>query len=103
MKTTNTSRDHRTPSAAKSLLNKLREDPEFYVGAKRTGLIGLIALLLGAGMIALARSGLVSDANTLEVVIFAALVATMVFVSAVICLAMRVVDELIYHIVDRMK
>ena len=103
METKNTPKIQSTPSAAKSFLNKLQEDPEFYVGAKRTGLIGLVALFLGTGMFSLARSGLIDDANTLEVVVFTALVAIMVLVSAVSCLTIRVMDELLSYIVDRME
>ena len=103
METKNTSKIQSTQRAAKSFLNKLREDPEFHVGAKRIGLIGLVALFLGTGMFFLARSGVIYDANTLEVVVFTALVATMVLVSAVICLAIRVMDELLSYIVDRVE
>ena len=86
-----------------SFLSALRTDRRFCADAKRNGLIGLIALVLAAAMFCLARSRLVQDSNTLEVVVFTCLTATMVLIAAVIVTVIRVVDEAFLYVIARMK
>lgn len=90
-------------SQATSFLNGLRTDHRFLADAKRNGLIGVTALVLAVGMFYLARSGLVHDANTFDVVIFTSITTTLVFISAVIGFAIRIGDELLRYAVDQMK
>ncbi len=92
-----------TRAAEKSFLETLREDPRFRLDAKRIGLIAMTALILDAVMFGLALSGLDYDANTHQVIVFASFVTTLIVVSAVVCLVMRVVDEFFSFYVDRIE
>lgn len=103
MKTKNASRIQTTVDASRSFVNELRQDQKFCMDAKRIGLIGLAALLLSAGMFALARSGLVYDVNALEVVVFTSIASAIVSAYAVISLAVRVMNEFSSYIVDHLE
>ncbi len=84
-------------------LRALWADKAFRVDAGQVIRITLVALVIEVSMLALARSDLAGDANTYQVLVFTSFVAALVIVSSIGWFVVRVVDEFVWFIIDRMN
>ena len=92
-----------TESREKTFLEALRADRKFRLDAGRIMRIALVAIVIEVSMLGLARSGLADDANTHQVIVFASFVAALVILSAIGWFIVRVIDESIWFVFDRMN
>lgn len=84
-------------------LEALRADRKFRLDAARVMRIALVAIIIKISMLGLVRSDLADDANTYQVIVFASFVAALVILSAIGWFIVRVVDEFIWFVFDRMN
>ena len=87
----------------KTFLEPLRADRKFRLGAGRVMRIAVVAIVIEVSMLGLARSSLADDVNTHLVIVFASFAAALVILSAVGWFIVRVVDEFIWFVFDRMN
>ena len=90
-------------SREKTFLEALRADIKFRLDAGRVIRFALVALFVRVSMSGLVRSDLADDANTYQVIVFASFAATLVIVSAIGWFVVRVVDEFVSFVLDRMN
>jgi len=103
MKTKKAPNSTGTESREKTFLEALRADRKFRLDAGRVMRIALVAIVIEVSMLGLIRSDLADDANTHQVLVFASFVAALVILSAIGWFIVRVVDELIWFVFDRMN
>ena len=103
MDTQNTPESHGRRRAEKSFLKSLCGDSAFRRDASRTGIIAITALTVDAAMLGLIGSGRDVDANTLQVLVFASFVATLVVVSAIAWYVVRVIDEYFWFYINQFE
>ena len=60
------------------------------------------AVIVDAAMFRLVRTQLAADANAYQVFVFASFAATVVVIGAITCFVIRVVDEFLSFLVDRL-
>ena len=102
MDTQNAPKSRGRRCAEKSFLKSLRQDAAFRRDARRTGVIALTALIVDAAMLGLIGGGWDVDAHTLQVLVFASFVATLVVVSAIAWYVVRVTDEYVWFYINQL-
>lgn len=103
METQKTSESSGIGSGVMTFLGVLRTDSKFRLNAGRVMRIASVALVIEVAMLGLARSDLADDANTYQVICFALFVAVLVIISALGWFIVRVIDEFVWFVVDRMN
>jgi hypothetical protein len=92
-----------TGNSEMTFLEALRADRKFLRDAGRVIRIALTALLIEVSISGLVRSELAHDANTYQVIVFASFAAALVIVAGIGWFVVRVVDEFVSFVLDRMN
>ena len=92
-----------TEDREKTFLEYLRADRKFRRDAGRVIRVALVALMIEVSMLGLARSDLTSDVNVCQLIVLTSFVAAFVILSAIGWFIVRVGDEFIWFVIDRMN